>query len=346
MFANKSTVDSTPTEISPDWTVDLGMPVPTTAPRVLDDMVYVGTDTFVVGLALDGSDGRTRPLDDRAQFGRVPSIAATPAVDERAARLVVPLAIDGTAILCAVTPDDDIEWTQSLSGGLAFTPTIDGAGLAIQTTDAISVLGRNDGRIRWSKSVLAPDTRTEDATDRSPAMTDDRVFVPCKDGLRCFDREDGTEQWHTLDDPITATPAVGDELVYAPVADRGVRAIDRSSGRIEWKTEAFPCWTRPLVDGDRIYVAGERNLYAFDRTTGDRLWRFDEPGFGGPTYTSPQLVDDRIIAGSTGHAIVVFDRDRTRLARSTGTNTPRSHAIVGEHVLVAHWSGVSRYELP
>lgn len=346
MFADKSTDGSTTTKISPNWTVDLGIPVPTTAPRVLDDMVYVGTDAFVVGLALDGSDGRTRLLDDRAQFGRVPSIAGTPAVDERAARLVVPLAIDGTATLRAVTPDDDIEWTQSLPGGVPFSPTIDGSGLAIQTADAISVLGRTDGHIRWSKSVPAPGTRTEDATDRSPAMTDDRVFVPCDDGLRCFDREDGTEQWHSLDDPITATPAVGDELVYAPVADRGVRAIDRSSGRIEWKTEAFPCWTRPLVDGDRVYVARERNLYAFDRTTGDRLWRFDEPGFRGPSYTSPQLVDDRIIAGSTGHAIIVVDRDGTRLARSTGTNTRHSHAIVDDHVLVAHHTAVSRYELP
>ena len=126
--------------------------------------------------------------------------------------------------------------------------------------------------------------------------------------ILCFDAETGDRLWEheysrtykiSYASGPRATPTVSDGLVYALGAEGDLWCLQADSGAelwhkdlaAEYKTET-PIWGfcgHPLVDGDLLYcvVGGSNSVaVAFDKTTGDEVWRAlssPEPGYCPPT---------------------------------------------------------------
>jgi outer membrane protein assembly factor BamB len=77
-------------------------------------------------------------------------------------------------------------------------------------------LSRADGTVEWSVAV-------ESAVTGRPTVANEAVLLPTAERLRCFDPQDGTEQW-AVDLDVGDTPVIVDDLVYT-VGDGTIRAL-------------------------------------------------------------------------------------------------------------------------
>jgi len=145
-----------------------------------------------------------------------------------------------------------------------------------------------------------------------------------KDILRCWDLDTGKEDWkfeYPAPGKISypgsrSTPAIDDERVYiiGPFGD--FHAVDRKTGAPIWKKNILadfggkkPNWAvaqSPVLYKGWVIAApigSEAGLAAFDRATGDVVWK-SAALQGGMTYATPMLAK---IGGVEQFAIVTTD---------------------------------------
>ncbi len=146
------------------------------------------------------------------------------------------------------------------------------------------------------------------------AVRDQQVFVMDRemgeaDLVRCIDLDDGRELWTRrmeapgrLSFPGSRTvPTVGEELVFCAGGFGHVYALERSHGELRWSVDlverydgelpTFGWSHSPLVVGDLVVVAAlseEAGLIAFDRSTGDEVWK--SPALGS-SHSTPVLAN-------------------------------------------------------
>lgn len=140
------------------------------------------------------------------------------------------------------------------------------------------------------------------------------------------------KRWRTELGPSYSGPVVaGDTVIVTETLDattEHVRALDRATGAERWHVQwegslSVPffaasngSWIRsaPCVDGDRIYVAGMRDmLVCLDTATGREVWRVDFmaalesplPAFG--FVSSPLVIGDRVYV-QAGSGFVKLDK--------------------------------------
>jgi outer membrane protein assembly factor BamB len=143
-------------------------------------------------------------------------------------------------------------------------------------------------------------------------------------------------QWRMELGPSYSGPVVAGDLVIVTetldAATEHVRAFDRATGRERWHVEwegalrvpffaaSNGSWIRstPCIDGDRVYVAGMRDLLVcLDTATGHEHWRVDFmealesplPAFG--FVSSPLVIGD--------HVFVQAGSGFVKLEKATGT---------------------------
>jgi outer membrane protein assembly factor BamB len=152
-----------------------------------------------------------------------------------------------------------------------------------------------------------------------PAVADGRVFVADRvaddnaERLLCFGAADGKPLWtHSyeaeygrLGYPLgpRATPTVDGDRVYALGAVGHLFCLEAATGKVLWQKDLsadfgmkLPIWGMagaPLVDGGQLIVlAGGKDgalVIAFDKRTGDELWRsLDDEAVG---YAPPVIME-------------------------------------------------------
>ena len=157
-----------------------------------------------------------------------------------------------------------------------------------------------------------------------PSVADGRVFVTDFERARglvgteqilCLDEATGeilwTHSWEASyagvgwDEGPRATPTVDGDQVYAVGASGIMTALRVETGEVVWRTSFVDDWgadvpqwgfsTAPLVDGDRVItlVGGQPDakVVAFDRTTGDELWRSLSSVESGPGVGQPIIIE-------------------------------------------------------
>ncbi len=152
--------------------------------------------------------------------------------------------------------------------------------------------------LRWKAPL--PDTG-----NASPVAWGDSIFLTQatdkgkKRGILCIDRKTGKERWsHYVSqakmepthatNPYCSTTCVTDgERVIASLGSAGILCLD-FAGRELWHKDLgdfIHIWgtgSSPVLHGDLCYLwcgPGERQfLIAFNKKTGDKVWRHDEPG--------------------------------------------------------------------
>ncbi|WP_089786147.1 outer membrane protein assembly factor BamB family protein [Natronobacterium haloterrestre] len=322
------------TELAEKWSVDQEFSI-TTSPLVLNDRIYVSTRGRLKSIGI-GSDSYPETVFETG-------ITATPAI---AGDTIVLPTFEGNGMLYAVGSDGDIDWQCDLPGGRPFAPILSDDDLFIKSRSAVTALSYQQQTVEWSVDTPRyPATSGGRWADLSPAVTEDHVYVPRKDGLQCLERATGDDIWHERTDPVATTPAVADGQVYAPTIGDGVVAMDADTGTIEWTTEEFECWTTPVVDDGVVYTPARFDLVALDADSGVEQWRYTDPGLGGRSYTNLTLIDDLLVAGSTGYAVVTVSTDGTVRAIADGSSTEFSHVIEDGTVYVATRDGLSAYSL-
>ncbi len=109
-----------------------------------------------------------------------------------------------------------------------------------------------------------------------------------------------------------ATPAVGDDMVYAPIGDT-IYAIDRVTGELRWKqSTGGDIYSSPaLADGILYFGSRDGNLWALDAETGAVEWRYPA---GGPVDCSPVIAYGVCYFGSDANRLIALDLE---------TRTPR-----------------------
>ena len=149
------------------------------------------------------------------------------------------------------------------------------------------------------------------------------------------------KRWRTDLGPSYSGPVVADDLVIVTetldAATEHVRAFDRATGGERWHVEwpgamrvpffaaSNGSWIRatPCVDGDRVYVAGMRDvLVCLDVATGREIWRVDFmkelesplPAFG--FVSSPLVIGDHVYV-QAGAGFVKLDKATGRIVWRT-----------------------------
>ncbi|HUS80207.1 MAG TPA: PQQ-binding-like beta-propeller repeat protein [Armatimonadota bacterium] len=115
---------------------------------------------------------------------------------------------------------------------------------------------------------------------------------------------------HTIEDETSlplATPAVGPDMIYAPVGET-IYAIDRRTGELVWEQSAGDViYSSPALAGDTLYFGSrDNNLWAISATNGEVKWRYPT---GGPVDCSPVIAGNLIYFGSDDNRLVALDLD-------------------------------------
>ena len=228
---------------------------------------FADLDGYVYRVDLEGKEvWRSRPTTRE--------IWATPALDENGGRLYVgdingglyALDMDGGSVLASIQLPGDSEIYSSalLSQGSLFLTTGEGRSLVRLDLSNFSTV--------WSFN-------TGHATYSSPVIRDKRIYFGSFEYAWCVPAEDPSG-----DGEITQ-----DELFWsAPTYD-------------------FQGGSSPLVTADRVYIGSDasqpentENLYCFNSSTGELIWKFDTDGY---VYSSPALYNGSIYFGSADRKV-------------------------------------------
>lgn len=124
--------------------------------------------------------------------------------------------------------------------------------------------------------------------------------------VHCLDADNGKLLWSTPIGPSRGgdgprcTPTVDGDRVYATSRTGTFACLDAATGKLHWKKEfekdfggrMMSGWDyseSPTIDGDKVVVTpgGDKAaLMAFNKTTGEEIWRSEIPKTGGAGYAS------------------------------------------------------------
>ena len=208
----------------------------------------------------------------------------------------------------------------------------------------------------------------------SPIVWGDRIFLTtaeaagAKRSVLAFDRETGKRLWTTAapsanperaypkNGHASSTPTTDGERVYAYFGNHGLLALD-FGGEVVWHKSlgtlnAFHgTASSPLLLGERLIIVQEQQrapsfIAAFDRRTGEELWRTErntQVGWSSPAAISVTTDDgeerDEIVVNSQHHVIAYAPEDGRELWRASGTTFEVIPSPVVGHDLLFSTSG-------
>ena len=208
----------------------------------------------------------------------------------------------------------------------------------------------------------------------SPIVWGNRIFLTTAEaaGARrtvlAFDRETGKRLWTTAapnakperayakNGHASSTPTTDGERVYAYFGNHGLLALDMDGGIVWHKSlgelNAFHgTASSPLLLGERLIIVQEQQraesfIAAFDRSTGEELWRTardTQVGWSSPAAISVTTDEgeerDEIVVNSQHHVIAYAPEDGRELWRASGTTFEVIPSPVVGHDLLFSTSG-------
>lgn len=199
------------------------------------------------------------------------------------------------------------QWKAKTGGYCHSSPAVGEGVVVVGSADAhIHAFESSTGKPLWKRPTEGPVYATA-------ALANGLAMVGSGDGkVYGLDLRTGALKWtYTLPASDTAftqsIPQTDGERLYFGGWDKFMYALDAKSGELVWRkictdsTFAFsPAIGGPAMDERAVFVPANGNeLYAFQKTDGELLWKATSPGdkFG---YSAPRLVDGRIYIGCLG----------------------------------------------
>ncbi len=198
----------------------------------------------------------------------------------------------------------------------------------------------------------------------TPVVVDGTVFMTSTGGLYAFEADTGRILWQVLDFGATSSLAYSEETIFVHDLGAFLHALDASTGTEKWRTRtdthALAAGTSsPVVFEDYVVVGLSSNeivrdgatfrggVAAFDKNTGERLWRdyTANPPTNGVSVWSTVSIDTeaRVVFAGTGqnytgegaptrtlslHLTSIQVRDSGRGRRWRGAPPRRAHQPV------------------
>jgi outer membrane protein assembly factor BamB len=208
-------------------------------------------------------------------------------------------AFDGTAggsgYVAEWSPDKHVLWRVSLPGLGASTPAVWGDRVVVTCTidgqDAAICLDRA-GKERWRTTLgkaRAGKHKKATGANSSPVTDGERVWVYFKSGeLACLDLATGEERWRT-----NLQERFGEDTLW-------------------WDLGTSPVLTTKAVVV-AVMQTGPSYLAAFDRATGDLLWKHDRdvpaPSEAAQSYSTPLVAAGDPAMGEPAEVLFVLGAD-------------------------------------
>ncbi len=154
----------------------------------------------------------------------------------------------------------------------------------------------------------------------TPSVVGDRLYLITSNDadeefVKALSVEDGREIWTTPLGKVgpnegpqypgsRSTPTIDGDRLYALSSNGDLACIELETGKIRWKRNIrtdlggqpgnWAYSESPLIDGDRLICTpggSEATLVAFDKNTGDIVWKSAVPGGDEAAYASPIIVN-------------------------------------------------------
>ena len=219
-----------------------------------------------------------------------------------------------------------------------------------------------DKNVLWKTAVPAGHS--------SPVFWGDRIFLTAFDGERkqllvmALDRATGRELWrkdvpyealgpsHSMSTPVTATPVVDGERVYAYFVQAGLFAFTLD-GAPAWRLALpaaqvrFGSGTSPILAGDLVILSrdtiADPLLLAVDKRSGAIKWQVGREimttNVPHSSYSTPVVVGDQVVVHGmlnvTAYDAATGEKRWWVKASTGGTSTP---AVAGGMIYVGAWS--------
>lgn len=218
----------------------------------------------------------------------------------------------------------------------------------------------NIGQVAWTY-------QTGGATESSPAVVGDKVYIGSQDGhLYCLDKYTGAFIWsYPTGSIVQSSPAVDSGIVYFLSNDGMFYALDANTGAPVWNLNIGNGpwdWASPAVHGGNVYVASSTGmLYSLNAATGAVNWNTAVGGspdspisvVNGLVYTGTHNFDNSsatIVAVNESTGVVAWTYDYylyhggvTGMVNSNGAAVVDgdNNGLLDTYFGVYNWGGVS-----
>ncbi len=231
-------------------------------------------------------------------------------------KMVVVGSVTGKVVALAADSGKQL-WQAQLPTSVDTTVSIGFNRVVVRTKDgSVTLLDAKTGKQLWSVSHDEP-ALTLQGQSRS-LLFPDAIAVGYDDGeLAVLNSQDGSALWKVqVAQPtgrtdidrmvdIDATPLFDKGIFYVATYQGRLAAISAQGGRVIWSRK-FSGFSDIIADDHAIYATdADGTIWAFDRRTGEPLWR--QPALAHRKVTGPVLDNGHLVVGDYEGYLSVLD---------------------------------------
>ncbi|EMI57124.1 outer membrane protein assembly factor BamB family protein [Rhodopirellula sallentina] len=197
-----------------------------------------------------------------------------------------------------------------------------------------------------SSDIDSSNTASSDNTSSHPNNYEIRLLQTSQDGnLYCLAAHTGELIWkYETNDQIRCAASIGSGKTFLGGCDSALHIVDLATGTAAREAMPLggPTGSTPAVTGEEVFLPiMDGVVFAFNSTSGEIRWEFEDPERLQEYRSSPAIGPDRIIVGSNNKHIDALDRNTgKRLWRTTlRRRADASPLIAGTDVWVASSDG-------
>ena len=193
-------------------------------------------------------------------------------------------------LYCYNAINGDLHWSNVTTGSTTYYSSpaaADGKVYFFNYNGILSCFDIMDGQLIWSN------TTTSAGLGASPAVVDGYVYIGTTPYLRCFDAENGEQEWQSsISGHVESCPAVAYGKVYIQTR-RGIYCKYADNGTNIWSktwSEHMNQFSSPAVAEGKVYIGDgiAKRLNCYDADNGTILWY---KVFSTFIFTSPAIAD-------------------------------------------------------